>query len=917
MFVIKGRRRWFTFPLLSILITSFLFSWNIEPVEAQEIVDLTSPTQVRVNANFWVWITIHYEVDGPIELNFEAQILEEETGDLQGEQSSGRTLPAGHHDSTYTLIVELNAPDSPRIWPLKAVLLGGNEWPFSIEVIDEDEPPSISIVSLEADPSALHVGDHVDVIGQVDYSIPDGSRFEIRYTTSSGIPSLFDRTAHAYCHPPPWIYLPEGATEHPFMPFFRAGEDHGGGIISGSGNDPLIIPANAPLEPEDWIWYFRIVYYGPDGEEVQMGSRELTIEVVTRSEMWAVIDEARSMPAVAGDTYSIDFLGRYFIPEDEVRNIEITIWDTDRGELVPCDPLREHSGVTGSRTLREIFVPMAFVDATDPLHLRANLRMDGSLMDFVEFEVPLYMGMLNNMGIEVIDSPLDVVYGSPFDVTARVNWDIAAFLDPISTHIFIHQPGIPLAFAETFIEVDGVDSRELVFNIPSEFIPPRNGEWILEAVVETWDPEANLREVAPFTVNVISAGEGIVGGSSDWMVVDGWPSIPTPFEGIELTFWAIIQVDTTDPLPQQVWLTLDVDGSQILREALTYLPDMDYYAFQSSTPWPATLGEHIAVFHVDPDGDYTDPNLDNNEFLFRFTVEETPQPFIPSEGEEPPPPEEEFNFYVTADPTERTLASSVSYSVNVELTSGMPEEAQLTLIGAPTGLSYSFKPSSGLPPYTSELTLTGSQNLPAASYSMMIKASSDDIERYKPILLQVEEGADYELSASPKTIQAQPGETVEYTISLSSDTGYSQYVNLAVSDLPSDLTSRLESTAGIPDFQTTLHINVEEDAAPRAYTFTVSGSGPDPHQTSLTLIIKEPVSQKPKEEDQSPLTYYLPLLYLIALIAAIITGILFTVRRVRRRSGKPKAFCLECGKKIPFGSEACPKCGADQSHEEE
>ncbi len=904
--------------LMGILLTSLVSVFNIEPIAAQEIVDVESPTQVRVNSNFWVNVLYHYEVDGPAGLHIEIQILEEETGDLQGEHLSDPMFPdPGHHEGETSAGVQLIAPDSVGVWELNAVLSGGNEMRFSVEVVGDDFPPSVTITSLEADLDSLQLGDFTNIHGTVDYSIPEGSSFLIIVTTSYGAPpsTLF------YYSGGPWALIPEFAYEMVLSDLYRAG-DPGlwGTSVPSSGMEDFFFVVNAPLEPLDWTLYFRVLYFSPEGEEIQLGSRELTIEVSTRSEMWARLDTADSDPTSPGDIYRVIVSGRYFFLDEEPHTIRIAIWNTVLGEYLSEGGSHEIPDVTGSGSFFEVLNPRAPL-AIGEYSYSAHLLVDDDLKDSFDFVVIVGIETVIEYELEIVnvESVPEVRYGESFDVEMLVRYDLPDDpLDSDSTLTCLIGSGIMACFAFDSISVRGAGESTILLNVPSEYVPPRNGPLNLLAFASARNEPVirDLVDFSEFTVDIVGAEEGIEGGSSDWKAIDGWTSFPTPFGGVDIRFWAILQVDTSDPLPQQVWLTLDVDGSDILREAIVYQPDMDYYAFQSSPLWTATPGEHIAVWRVDPDRDYTDPNLDNNEFQIRFTVEESPPPFIPPEGEEPPQPDEEFDFYVTANPTERTLASSVSYTVNVELSSGEPETVQLNLMGAPAGVSHSFNPSSNLPPYSSELTITGSQSLPAGTYNMMIEASDGEKTRYKPIILRVEEGADYELSASPRVIQAQPGETVEYTISASSDSGYNQYVNLVVSDLPSSLTSRLESSAGIPDFETALHVDVGEDVTPRVYHITVTGSGPEPKSATFTLNVRAPLSEETTEEDRSALTYYLPLLYLIVIIAVVISSVVLGIRRVRGRPVKTGAFCIECGKKIPFGTEFCPKCGVKQEREE-
>jgi hypothetical protein len=147
---------------------------------------------------------------------------------------------------------------------------------------------------------------------------------------------------------------------------------------------------------------------------------------------------------------------------------------------------------------------------------------------------------------------------------------------------------------------------------------------------------------------------------------------------------------------------------------------------------------------------------------------------------------------------------------------------------------------------------------------------------------------------------------------VTSENGYTQYVNLAVSGLPHGVISRLEPSTDKPDYQSTLSLEVEEDFPPGIYSFTISGSGVNPQRDRFTLIVREAIAQQPIEDERSPALYYLPLLYLVLIIAAIITGSVLAVKHIRGRSGKFKSFCIECGKPIKAGSDFCTECGARQ-----
>ncbi|NIM44698.1 MAG: hypothetical protein GTN80_02915, partial [Nitrososphaeria archaeon] len=570
---------------------------------------------------------------------------------------------------------------------------------------------------------------------------------------------------------------------------------------------------------------------------------------------WVVIDLVYGNPASPGLDYNVEVRGRYFFPDEDDHEIRIEIFDLDTDSLAPGDsrhdiPISEHS----SGILLEDFIPTAPMDEFRWLNLTAMVyQRTGPPLSFeLVDEMPFYVSRLTGpvdfsiIEIDHIGTAPEVEYGNPVDLGVRVNYVFPP--EDTEFNIYIFQIGglSPLASESSYGRGD--DWQLIELSIPPERVPPRNGEWNLEAHASTIGDYHTYR----FDLNVIGADEGISGGSSDWMLLDGWPSNPIAIEGEAMLFWAVIGLETTDDLPQQVWLILEIDGVEIVREAVTYLDGLVQLDFQSISPWIATPGSHMAVWTVDPDEDYVDPDRDNNQLEFTFEVAEamplSSDGIVP--GEEPPEPEEEFNFYVTADPTEGTLASSETYSVSVELVSGESQLVRLSLIGAPAGLSYSFNPSAGEPPYDSILTVTGSDSLPAGTYSMIINATDGVRIRYKPIILYVEEGADYELSISPSSIRGKPGDIVEFTISATSDSGYDQLVNLVVSGVPGGVVGELEPSAEEPDFQSILSFYIGEDAVVGIHDIFVTGSGIEPRQVHSTLIVEDGVEDGTVREDR-------------------------------------------------------------------
>jgi uncharacterized membrane protein len=263
---------------------------------------------------------------------------------------------------------------------------------------------------------------------------------------------------------------------------------------------------------------------------------------------------------------------------------------------------------------------------------------------------------------------------------------------------------------------------------------------------------------------------------------------------------------------------------------------------------------------------------------------------------------------VTATPTEQTVQSPAIYKVTVNVTAGTPQPVQLDLVGVPAGVSYFFSPTSGTPSYASTLTITTPTSLPAGSYDLTINATSMGKARYKSLVLDVEKGPDYALSITPATVHARPGEKAQFSVTVSSNSSYNQFVNLRVSGLPDGVTSQLQPNAAVPTSQSTMSLQLGEDVVPGFYRITVIGSGPTEKSATVTLLVENASVAVGASRENT--VNYLAASILGLIVAIAVLGVVVAARRLRTR--RLKVFCIECRTKIPADLDYCPKCGTKQ-----
>ncbi|MEM3467072.1 MAG: hypothetical protein QW566_11430, partial [Candidatus Jordarchaeales archaeon] len=120
-----------------------------------------------------------------------------------------------------------------------------------------------------------------------------------------------------------------------------------------------------------------------------------------------------------------------------------------------------------------------------------------------------------------------------------------------------------------------------------------------------------------------------------------------------------------------------------------------------------------------------------------------------------------FDFSVSISPSSgsATQGGSVTSTVTVTLTGGSPSTVSLSASGLPTGATASFSPASGLPTFSSTMTISTSSSTPTGTYTITVTGSDGGLSRT----------ATYVLTVSPAQPQTA---TVTFSVSgMGSDVG--------------------------------------------------------------------------------------------------------------------------------------------------
>ena len=190
--------------------------------------------------------------------------------------------------------------------------------------------------------------------------------------------------------------------------------------------------------------------------------------------------------------------------------------------------------------------------------------------------------------------------------------------------------------------------------------------------------------------------------------------------------------------------------------------------------------------------------------------------------EEQPPA---FDYSVTISPQTRTtsLGDVATYTISVNIVSGIPEIVSLTLSGLPANVQYKFSETSGTPAYSSTLTVDTSAMTTEGVYTMTVTATGGGLVKTANAELIVEEQADFTISIAPSNVQCIQGESVSMTVNLNKLANFDQVISLRASGLPTGATPRFSPESDKPPFSSILTIDTLESTPTSTYTVTVDG----------------------------------------------------------------------------------------------
>jgi len=208
-----------------------------------------------------------------------------------------------------------------------------------------------------------------------------------------------------------------------------------------------------------------------------------------------------------------------------------------------------------------------------------------------------------------------------------------------------------------------------------------------------------------------------------------------------------------------------------------------------------------------------------------------------------------FDFSVSVNPSENTVVKggSATYTITVTLVSG---KGMLVTLGTPEedDLRFSLNPSSGIPPFTSTLTVYTHKETEAGRWQFTLYGKGGGkVHGTDKIYLTVKEAEvevpfDFSVSVSPAELSVVKGSSVSYKVMVSLVSGEPKQITLYAPKSDEKLAFQLNPSSGTPPFTSTLTVYTSNatDAGRWSFKIVAVGEGVH-HETDNIYLTVEPI----------------------------------------------------------------------------
>jgi subtilase family serine protease len=208
----------------------------------------------------------------------------------------------------------------------------------------------------------------------------------------------------------------------------------------------------------------------------------------------------------------------------------------------------------------------------------------------------------------------------------------------------------------------------------------------------------------------------------------------------------------------------------------------------------------------------------------------------------PAAPAPDFSMASTPASSSVVQGNGTTYSTTVTALNGYTGTVSFSSSALPSGASGSFSPTSVAGSGSTTFSVSTAASTPAGSYPITISGSDGTITHTNSVTLVVTAPVppDFTIAASPASASVGRNSSVNYTITITGNNGFSGATALSVTGVPASTTATFTPASVTGSGTSTMKITTTSSSPKGTFTLTVKGtSGSLSHTTTVSLTIRQ------------------------------------------------------------------------------
>jgi hypothetical protein len=208
-------------------------------------------------------------------------------------------------------------------------------------------------------------------------------------------------------------------------------------------------------------------------------------------------------------------------------------------------------------------------------------------------------------------------------------------------------------------------------------------------------------------------------------------------------------------------------------------------------------------------------------------------------------------FTLDAQPGSQSLiqGQSAVYTVTLSAYQGFTKSVGLSVSGLPSGVNAIFGSAPLTPPASTSMTISTTTSTPAGDYVLQVQATSGGISRAQSVTLKVQPlsapSPSFTLDVQPESHSLVQGQSAVYTVTLDTDTGFADPVDLSVvSGLPAGASAVFGNATLTPATSTPLTLTTTMSTPADDYVLEVRATSGGISRTQSATLTVQPYSAR-------------------------------------------------------------------------